>query len=84
MLKNREMHIQFAEPVNDTVKRKNDTVIDTVFSLIKQNNRITANEISEQLKISLSTAKRKLKELKDIGKIERIGSDKKGYWRIIE
>lgn len=84
LLKNREMHIQFAEPVNDTVKRKNDTVIDTVFSLIKQNNRITANEISEQLKISLSTAKRKLKELKDIGKIERIGSDKKGYWRIIE
>jgi len=80
LLKNREMHVQF----DDTVKTENDTVNDTVFNLIKLNNNITASGISEQLKISLSTAKRRLKELKENGCIERIGSDKAGHWKIIK
>ena len=75
---------KFGKRLNDTVKLKIDTVNDTVFDLIKQNNRITATEISERLKISLSTAKRKIKELKEQEKIERSGSDKTGYWKIIE
>ena len=81
------MHVQYIDTVNtqdDTVKSKNDTVNDTVFYLIKQNNKITATEISEQLKISLSTAKRKIKELKESRKVERTGSDKTGHWIIIE
>lgn len=84
ILKNREMHVQFVETANEPVKPQNDTVNDTVFTLIRQNKNITATEISEQLKISLSTAKRKIKELKGRGIIERIGSDKTGYWKIIE
>lgn len=83
LLKNREMHIHYIDTLNDTVKPQNDTVNDTVFNLIIQNNRITATEISERLNISLSTAKRRIKELKVKGIIERIGSDKKGYWKII-
>jgi fido (protein-threonine AMPylation protein)/biotin operon repressor len=82
-LKNREMHI-LADTVNDTVKPQIDTVNDTVFSLIEQDNKITAKEIGEHLKMSLSTVRRKIKELRDNGKIERIGSDKTGYWKIIE
>ena len=76
------------DTVNDTVKMQNDTVNgtvnDNVFYLIKQNNKITAVEIGERLNISLRTAKRKIKELKEKGTIERIGSDKTGYWKIIE
>ena len=72
------MHVQYI----DTVKTANNTVNDTVYNLIKQNNVITSTEISQQLKISLSTAKRKIKELKESGKIERIGSDKTGRWKI--
>ena len=86
LLKNREIHVQYIDTVktqNDTVKLENGTVNDTVFHLIKQNNKITATEISERLKVSLSTAKRKIKELKESGKIERIGSDKTGHWKII-
>ena len=82
-LKNREMYVQY----NDTVKTLNDTVKlqnDTVFDLIKQNNKITASEISERLKISLSTVKRKIKELKENGSIERVGSDKTGHWYVTE
>lgn len=83
-LKNRELHVHYIPPANDTVKTKNDTVNDTVFSLIKNNNKITAVEISERLNVSLSTAKRKIKELKEKGIIERTGSDKTGHWNIIE
>ena len=72
--------IQFTDTINDTVKSENDTV----FSLIKQNNKITATQISESLNISLSTVKRRIKELKELKIIERIGSDKTGYWKIYE
>ncbi len=87
ILKNREMHIHFSEEgndtVNDTVKSKHDTVNDTVLNLIKQNNVITAVEIGDLLKISLSTAKRRIKVLKNLGRIARKGSDKSGYWEIL-
>ena len=73
------MHVHYS----DTVKSENDTVNDTVFSLIKQNKNIAAAEINEQLNLSLSTVKRKIKELKEQGIIERVGSDKTGYWKII-
>ena len=82
-LKNRQMHL-LAEAVNDTAKPQIDTVNDTVFTLIRQDNKITAKEISEYLKTSLSTVRRKIKELRDNGKLERIGSDKTGHWKIIE
>lgn len=78
-LKNREMHVLY----NDTVNSYDDTVNDTVLDLIKENNRITATEVSRRLKISLSTVKRRIKELKENGKVERVGSDRTGHWQII-
>ncbi len=50
--------------------------------MIQKNNKITASEIAKELNVSLSTAKRRIKVLKDSRKIERIGSDKTGYWKI--
>ena len=94
LLKNRELHIKYYSSDIDTVKVENDTLKiqndtlkvsgDTVFDLIKQNNRIKAAQISEDLNVSLSTVRRKIKVLKEKGLLERIGSDKTGYWRIIE
>jgi len=45
---------------------------------------MTATEISERLKISLSTVRRRIKNLREKGIIERIGSDKTGYWKVME
>lgn len=87
LLKNREMHIQYVDipidTVSDTLNTRVDTVNDTVLSLIEQDKYITGVEISERLKISLSTVRRRIKRLKEEGAIERVGSDKTGYWRII-
>lgn len=85
-LQNRELHIFYTDTVNsvnDTVNSTNDTVNYTVFSLIKQNKNITTTEISERLNLSLSTVKRKIKDLKEQGIIERVGSDKTGCWKIV-
>ncbi len=77
VLKNRTMQIDFG-----TVNQQHDTANGTVFDLIKSNNSITAMEIAQQLEISLRTVKRRIKELKEIGLMERIGSDKNGSWKI--
>ena len=86
-LQNREMHIHYNDTLklqNDTVKSTNDTVNDTVFSLISQDKNITATEISQRLNMSLSTVRRKIKNLKEDGFVERVGSDKTGYWKILK
>jgi predicted HTH transcriptional regulator len=77
-LKNREMQIKIG-----TLNAPVGTLNGTLFDLIRNNNTITATEISEQLRMSLRTVKRKIKELKDKGIIERVGSDKTGSWRVL-
>ncbi len=83
VLKNRELHIFYNSYKNDTVKPHNDTVNEPLFLLIKQNSQITTVEMSFHINKSLSTTKRRIKELRSRGLIERVGSDKTGYWRII-
>ena len=71
---------------NDTVNEDFDTVNaenDTVFCLIKENLNITAVQISQKTGLSIATIKRRIKELKDLCKIKRVGSDKKGHWKIL-
>jgi Fic family protein len=87
-LKNRYLHIKTeiasrSIEGNDTVKSLNDTVNDTVFSLIQQDNKITAAKLAEQLGVGIATVKRELKRLKDSQQIERIGSDKTGEWKFV-
>lgn len=85
ILKNKRLHIHYSDTIKlsfDTIKSVSDTINDTVFLLIKENNCITAAEIAADLDISLSTAKRKISELKKQGLIERIGSNKTGQWKI--
>ena len=42
------------------------------------------NEIVDLLDISIRTVKRNFKELIDNNIIERVGSNKKGYWEILK
>jgi fido (protein-threonine AMPylation protein)/biotin operon repressor len=84
ILKNRELHVQY----NDPVKTKNDPVNDPVKLNILQQLRQKQNanyvELAEMTGCSASTIKRHIQELKKLGLIKRIGSDKTGYWQIVE
>lgn len=61
-------------PVNDRQKQ--------ILEFITENNKITALQLSERLNVSDKTIKRDLQNMCEASLIERIGSDKTGYWHI--
>jgi ATP-dependent DNA helicase RecG len=69
-------------------KADNDTDNDTgrdqkILNLIKNDNKITVNKLAGKLNVSKSTVLREIKELKENGKLKRIGKEKSGHWEII-
>ncbi len=71
------MH-RVAEKVTDNLDEKSIQIL----MLISEDPAYTSTAISEKLSISRKTVSQKLKEMKERGIIERIGSDRKGYWKI--
>ncbi|MDR1595149.1 MAG: Fic family protein [Prevotellaceae bacterium] len=67
--------------VNGTV---NDTVSMRILNIIETKPGITVNEIVGLTGISRRTVIRRLNTLKSYNRIERIGSDKTGSWKIIK
>lgn len=55
-----------------------------VISLIKTNNEITTNELSEKLNISRRAVQTIINSLKEKNVLTREGSRKIGYWKIVE
>ena len=53
-----------------------------IISYLKQNDSGSTAEISTNTGIPKRTVERTLKSLKDKGLIERIGSDKTGFWKV--
>ena len=67
------------DTTNDTIKNnQNDIVV-----LIKKAPSITRKEIAQLLNISEPTVARDLKLLQEIGAIKRNGSNKTGYWEVL-
>ena len=53
-----------------------------VVSILEKAPEITAKEINEKLGFSTRKISRIIKNLRESGKISRIGSDRKGWWKI--
>ena len=53
-----------------------------ILNLLEKNKYLKQNEIGEKLNKAPNTIYRNIKVLKGMGIIERVGSTKKGYWRI--
>ena len=70
------------EPINGAIRLT--TSEKRILEAIKQNPRITRKELIELLGVGESTVFRATKKLKAEGIIERIGSNKGGYWRIAD
>ena len=66
------------DPVNDPVNIR----LDTIFESIKENNKITREQLSQKCNVSIETIKRDLQKLKSVEKITRVGPDKTGHWKI--
>ncbi len=73
--------------LNKLIKNSNFVLNDIqnkIIELIANNNRITQNEIANMTNVNIRTIKRNFKILIDNLVIERIGSDKTGYWQILK
>lgn len=57
---------------------------DKVMSLLRQDNRLSANMLANSLGITQRQAQRNFSKLKDEGKLLRHGANKNGYWEVID
>ena len=55
-----------------------------IISLLTENPRFTAQQLSENIGISKRRIESNIKVLREMNKIKRIGSDKSGYWEVKE
>ncbi|MCB5260570.1 MAG: HTH domain-containing protein [Candidatus Cloacimonetes bacterium] len=73
-----------------TVFAKNNNVVDNVvdkrlkriLSLLVENNKLSAKELSLNFDVSSRTIQRDIEKLKEAKKLERVGSEKDGHWKI--
>ena len=75
--------IEFKAPEDRVIRL--DRVTDderTLLSLLIEDPGYTVSQLSEKMGISRKTVAQKMKQLKEKEIIERIGSDRKGYWKI--
>ena len=54
-----------------------------ILKVLETNGRVTALQIAKLLAISESTVRRSFRRLREYGFIERIDSNKAGYWRVL-
>lgn len=86
-----DIMIEFTAPEDRVIRfgKVTDRVIDKVtdeeralLSLLAEDPGYTMPQLSEKMGISRKTIAQRIKQLKEKGTIERIGSDRKGYWKI--
>lgn len=65
----------YTENINETQRK--------IINLIKSNPNITQKIMMEKTNLSRPAITLNLKQLKDKKIIERVGSDRKGYWKIV-
>jgi len=55
-----------------------------ILEIMKENSSITIKDLAKEFNVTEKTIFRAIKKLKELNKVERVGSDKNGYWRVIK
>ena len=71
-----------AFPAKD-VGEMSEKMSEKVLTLIRTNSTITTAILAKELRVSTKTIERAIKTLKEEKKIERMGGDRGGYWKVI-
>jgi predicted HTH transcriptional regulator len=72
--------IRLAKPPTKTTQKK--TIKDRILDLLSENPKLTRTDIAQLLGKSPNTIKGHLATLKSEKRVERIGSDRDGYWKV--
>jgi len=51
---------------------------------MKKDSRVTIPNLVRMFRVIEKTIKRDIEELKKLGRLKRIGSDRGGYWEVIQ
>ena len=54
-----------------------------ILELLKENNKLTTDEVAEKIGITRRAVEKNIEKLKSKGKLTRIGADNGGYWQVI-
>ena len=68
------------DPVNDPVNKRQRNILYQIMS----NKYITREELAIKNNVSIETIKRDIRKLRELKLIKRIGSDKTGFWQILD
>jgi predicted HTH transcriptional regulator len=68
------------DPVSDPVNER----MNKVLQMLGQNKYSTREQLADASNVSVETIKRDLRKLREQGRLKRIGSDKTGYWEVLE
>lgn len=71
------------DKVNDRVNDRVNEIEECLLALLTENPQYTITQLAAKLEVSRKTIAARLKILKEKGLIERIGSSRKGYWKIM-
>ncbi len=74
---------ELAQSVAQEAKKDSESVPDKLLALLEEDNKITAKGAAEKLGMSERQVQRLLKNMKDEGLIERVGSNRKGTWNVL-
>ena len=75
---------EITEKVTQKVTEKVTEKEKMVLELLMEDPGFTTSYIAEKLSLNRKTVSLRIKSLKEKGVIVRVGSDKKGYWKIIK
>ena len=75
---------KWTEVDRSEVIKNMESTQDKILYLIQENPRITQTMMSNELGFARSTISSNLQKLKEKGIIDRIGSDRNGYWKILK
>ena len=68
-------------PIEANRETYDRNIVDTILSKLIENPYIAQRKLSEEIGVSRSTLQRTMDELKQQGRIERIG-ETRGYWKV--
>jgi len=71
------------QKIHDTENFTENKRVNEIIKLIKENNRITSTELARILHVTRRTIASDMAKLKQNSKIKRIGSDKTGFWEVL-
>ena len=68
---------------SDPINNISDPITERLYQAILKNNKLNYAEYGALLGVSEATIKRRLGELRKAGMIVRMGSNKRGYWKVV-